>query len=125
MYNLIFVVVYDWAMRHDKGEWLSKVHACNAMSFAFLVHISFVLEGLKFYFGLDVKQISILTNKNFMILIVIFVFLFAHLYYSKNRIKIIYNKYFITKKSKKFNGLKVAILIIIPLIIMIIIGGEK
>lgn len=123
MYNYFFAVIYNWAFESGKGKWLSKQHACNAVFFALFVHLVFVLEILRTYFGVKFNQISVL-NKNIVIVAIVLFFIVVRLFYTTARITRLQGKYLDSGKIKEYSKWIVFAVALVPLVISIIIGKK-
>jgi hypothetical protein len=124
MYNYIFAAIYQWAIHKGKGQWLSKQHACNGVTFALLTHISLILEILKIVLGNEFVNLSLL-KKTVLIGGIIFLFAAVRLFYTKIRIQNIQNKYLANNKVSKGSGWLVFSIIFIPLIVLIFVGWQR
>jgi len=123
MYNYVFAVIYNWAIRKGKGQWLSKQHACNGVTFTLLTHLALILAIVKRYFGTKLDQFASMEKSSIIIGVVLF-FIAVRLFYSKKRIQKIESKYIAREKLKK-GGRLVLSLIFIPLVALIIIGWQS
>ena len=122
MYNYIFWIIYKRNIENDKPEWLSRNNASGVVFFASAIHIMFLIECLKKFWGIDVYIGFISEYKSISVIAILLCIFLVYRFYTKNRINKICMRY---SSKYKGNGWLIAAIIFIPLIIIMILTNKK
>lgn len=128
MYNFVYYVLYKRNLKDGKGS--ARYNGSLIVAVTLMIHIGLLIAIMKkiFLSNVNWKYISEITKeyKAIEIMLIVLFILSVFLYYTKTRSEKVFNYYSQNVKHKKLtDGIKVLLIIFIPLITMMIIGWKK
>ena len=121
MYNFIFWVKYSGNLSSGNDKMSARFDASMVTALALFIHVGFIYSIFKYWKHLGNLSSNFHIDKGIMTLLGILYFATAFFYYNEKRIDKIEDKFSKKESYHLIDGLKVLILILVPLIGIIII----